>query len=199
MSLIIYGTSRSRALRVLWMATELGLEFDHEPLDWRDCRQNAAYRLVNPAGTIPSISDDGFVLAESLAINLYLAQKSGMLWPGNAKDQALTLQWTLWVATSLETAYTQWASHTYWLPEAARDAALAASAAVQMQGPLDHLERALARSEWLVGTAFSAADLNVASVISVVRRFEREKRPNLSNWLDRCCTRPAFQQAAKRP
>jgi glutathione S-transferase len=41
MSLTIYGTSRSRAARVLWMATELGLEFGHEALDWRDCKQSA--------------------------------------------------------------------------------------------------------------------------------------------------------------
>ena len=199
MSLTIFGTSRSRALRVLWMASELGLAFEHDPLDWRDCRQNSQYRLINPAGTIPSISDDGFVLAESLAINLYLAQKAGMLWPEGIKDQALVSQWTLWVATAIESAYTQWASHTYWLPEAARDASLAASAAAEMQAPLDHLESALARSEWLVGAAFSVADLNVASVISTVRRFEREKRPHLMNWLDRCCARPAFQHAVKLP
>jgi glutathione S-transferase len=199
MSLTIFGTSRSRALRVLWMASELGLAFEHHPLDWRDCRQNAQYRLINPAGTIPSISDDGFVLAESLAINVYLAQKAGMLWPEGMKDQALVSQWTLWVATAIESAYTQWASHTYWLPEAARDASLAASAAAEMQAPLDHLESALARSEWLVGAAFSVADLNVASVISTVRRFEREKRPHLMNWLDRCCARPAFQHAVKLP
>lgn len=199
MSLTIFGTSRSRALRVLWMASELGLAFEHDPLDWRDCRQNSQYRLINPAGTIPSISDDGFVLAESLAINLYLAQKAGMLWPEGMKDQALVSQWTLWVATAIESAYTQWASHTYWLPEAARDAPLAASAAAEMQAPLDHLESALARSEWLVGAAFSVADLNVASVISTVRRFEREKRPHLMNWLDRCCARPAFQHAVKLP
>ena len=199
MSLTIFGTSRSRASRVLWMASELGLAFEHDPLDWRDCRQNAPYRLINPAGTIPSISDDGFVLAESLAINLYLAQKAGMLWPEGIKDQALVFQWTLWVATAIESAYTQWACHTYWLPEAARDASLAASAAAEMQAPLDRLELALAGSEWLIGAAFSVADLNVASVVSAVRHFEREKRPHLMNWLDRCCARPAFQHAAELP
>ncbi|WP_297354585.1 glutathione S-transferase family protein [Paraburkholderia sp.] len=199
MPLTIFGTSRSRALRVLWMASELGLAFKHDPLDWRDCRQSAQYRLINPAGTIPSISDDGLVLAESLAINLYLAQRAGMLWPEGIKDQALVSQWTLWVATVIESAYTQWASHTYWLPEAARDASLAASSAAEMQAPLDRLELALVGSEWLVGAAFSVADLNVASVISMVRRFEREKRPHLMNWLDRCCARPAFQQAVKLP
>jgi len=181
------------------MATELGLEFEHEPLPWQACRNDARYRLINPAGTIPAISDNGFVLAESLAINIYLAQKAGPLWPSDPEDQAKVLQWTLWVATSLEAAYTQWASHTYWLPESVRDAAQANSAAADMQGPLNRLELALSESEWLVGATFSAADLNVASVIGFVRRFEREKRPRLANWLDRCNTRPAYQKALKLP
>jgi glutathione S-transferase len=199
MTLKIFGTSRSRASRVLWMATELGLEFEHDPLPWQTCRSDAAYRLINPAGTIPAIADDGFVLSESLAINIYLAQKAGTLWPSDPNEQAKVLQWTLWVATSLESAYTQWASHTHWLPEAARDPALGHAAAADMQEPLDYLELALSESEWLVGTTFSVADLNVASVIGFVRRFEREKRPHLANWLDRCNTRPAYQQAAKLP
>jgi glutathione S-transferase len=181
------------------MATELGLEFEHEALPWQTCRNDARYRLINPAGTIPAISDDGFVLAESLAINIYLAQKVGTLWPSDPKDQAKVLQWTLWVATSLESAYTQWASHTYWLPGSGRDEAQAKSAAADMQGPLDHLESALSESEWLVGATFSAADLNVASVIGFVRRFEREKRPHLATWLDRCNTRPAYQKASRLP
>lgn len=199
MSLTIFGTSRSRASRVLWMATELGLEFEHEPLPWQTCRNDARYLLINPAGTIPAISDNGFVLAESLAINIYLAQKAAKLWPTDPKDQTKVLQWTLWVATSLESAYAQWASHTYWLPESARDAAQANSAAADMQGPLDLLELTLSESEWLVGATFSAADLNVASVIGFVRQFEREKRPSLANWLDRCKMRSAYQKAAKLP
>jgi glutathione S-transferase len=181
------------------MATELGLEFEHEPLPWQTCRNDARYLSINPAGTIPAISDNGFVLAESLAINIYLAQKAAKLWPTDPKDQAKVLQWTLWVATSLESAYTKWASHTYWLPESARDAAQANSAAADMQGPLDLLELTLSESEWLVGATFSAADLNVASVIGFVRQFEREKRPNLVNWLDRCKMRSAYQKAAKLP
>lgn len=199
MSLTIYGTSRSRALRVLWMATELGLAFEHEPLHWKDCAHDARYLSLNPAGTIPAIADDGFVLAESLAINLYLAQKTGRLWPADLKQQASALQWTLWVATAIESAYTTWAAHTFWHAEPERDAQAAQTAAAAMQRPLDRLEAALAQSDWLVGSAFSVADLNVASVIGLLRRFEREKRPHLTDWLERCCTRPAFKTATKLP
>jgi len=198
-SLRIYGTSRSRTFRVLWAAKELGLEFDHIPLSWESCRNDAAYRSVNPQGTIPAISDEGFVLTESLAINLYLAQKAQRLWPDVASDQALALQWSLWAISSVEDAYTRWASHTHFLPESLRDVDVAEAAADALRRPLEHLNAHLANSDWMLGRHFSIADLNVASVIPLLHRFEADKRPHLSDWLNRCRARPAYHGAAALP
>jgi len=199
MPLTIYGTSRSRAFRVLWMATELELDFVHEPLSWQVCASHPPYLALNPSGTIPALDDNGFVLSESLAINLYLAQKAGQLWPSDLQQQARVHQWTLWVATTLETPYTEWAAHTYWSPEAAREPAVAAAAATRMRRPLDRLELALTQAPYLLGEHFSVADLNVVSVIAMVYKFEPEQRPALGDWLARCRARPAFRQAGKLP
>ncbi|OHX12607.1 hypothetical protein BI347_03135 [Chromobacterium sphagni] len=92
----IYGTVHSRTLRVLWMACELELDFVHHPLDWQRCGQDADYLALNPAGTIPALKDGDFVLAESLAINLYLAGREPRLWPQDEQRQALALQWSFW-------------------------------------------------------------------------------------------------------
>jgi len=76
--LTIYGTARSRTARVLWMAKELGLAFEHVPLMMGDAAlKQPPFLKVNPAGRVPAIDDNGFVMAESLAINLYLARKYG--------------------------------------------------------------------------------------------------------------------------
>ncbi len=78
MALTIYGSPRSRTMRVLWMAMELGLEYTHVPLAFDDPRlKEPDFLRINPAGAVPALMDDGFVLAESLAINLYLAKKYG--------------------------------------------------------------------------------------------------------------------------
>ena len=199
LSLQIYGTSRSRAFRVLWTVEELGLEFEHIPLSWKTCRSNERYRTINPSGTIPSICDDGFVLAESLAINLYLAQKAGRLWPATLADQALVLQWSFWVVASVEPAATRWASHTSFLPESLRDAVVAEAAAAELQDPLNRLEAHLSQSRWMLEGGFSLADLNVASVMVLVQNFERDIRPNIVEWLDRCSARPAFRLAQALP
>jgi len=84
--LTIYGVYRSRASRCIWLAHEIGLSFRHIPVmqadrldkpDASDAPLNTrspAFLAVNPNGRIPSIDDDGLVLQESLAINLYLVQ-----------------------------------------------------------------------------------------------------------------------------
>lgn len=84
MALKIYGAVRTRAFRVLWLAEELGLDYQRIPLETgpADARR-PDYLGVNPTGRLPAIDDDGFILWESLAINLYLARKhaTGTLCP----------------------------------------------------------------------------------------------------------------------
>lgn len=61
---------------------ELGLEYTHVPLAFDDPRlKEPDFLRINPAGAVPAIMDDGFALAESLAINLYLAKKYGTAGP----------------------------------------------------------------------------------------------------------------------
>ena len=62
------------------------------------------------------------------------------------------------------------------------------------------LERALAGREWLVGAAFTVADLNVAAVLSPSRsgRLDLTPYPRVAAWLARCYARPAAVAARTR-
>ena len=72
----IYGIARTRAFRALWMAKELGLDYEHIPVEIGDAgARTPEFLAINPNGRLPVIVDDGFVLFESLAITLYLAKK----------------------------------------------------------------------------------------------------------------------------
>jgi glutathione S-transferase len=82
----LYGIARTRAFRALWIAEELGLGYDHLPIEIGDAGARAPeFLAINPNGRLPFIDDGGFVMFESLAITLYLAKKhsAGKLYPGS--------------------------------------------------------------------------------------------------------------------
>jgi glutathione S-transferase len=190
MALIIHGSSRSRTMRVLWMAAEVGVEFEHVAVAFDDPKlKSPEFLALNPAGAIPTIEDDGFALPESLAINIYLAKRYGLgrLYPTALEDEAQVWRWSLWAQGQLE-------------PWVLRDAlllklraALAEHTAPMIAAALATLNRALAGRSWLVGGAFSVADLNVAAVLSPSRAEHLDLAPyqHVADWLARCYARPA--------
>lgn len=199
MGLTVYGTSHSRALRVLWMLEEIQHPYEQQPIGFETCAQDQSYLAINPAGTIPCIVDDGFVLAESLAINIYLSQKSQKLLPAISHCNALVTQWSLWAATSLEPHYMDWALHTVWLPKNLQNEAQAHAALSALQRPLKRLEEALQSSPFLLGNDFSVADLNAAGVISLLHDPLKQSHPTAHAWLERCLSRPAYLAAVNKP
>ncbi len=72
----IYGVPLSRAYRALWMANELGLDYENVPIHFADgSAKTAKYLAVNPNGRIPAIDDNGFKLWESMAIT-FISRRS---------------------------------------------------------------------------------------------------------------------------
>jgi glutathione S-transferase len=141
------------------------------------------------------------VLWESLAINLYLARRYDKgLWPRSIADEGRAYQWSVWAMTELEGPLLACAMHTLLLPKEQRDPAKAAEAQVQLAKPLGVLEAALAERNVLVGDAFSVADLNVASVLSLSRLavFDLSKWPRVNAWLGRCLERPAQKRVREK-
>ena len=104
----IYGVPRSRTFRTLWMAKELGLDYENIPIDFaNDGTRAPEYLRVNPNGHDPTIDDDGFILWESMAINLYLAKKYGRgdIYPILFEDEARAWQWSFWGMTEIEQTF----------------------------------------------------------------------------------------------
>jgi len=188
----IYGSTNSRGLRTVWMAAELGLDYDHK--DWlprSPDTQTANYRALNPNGRVPTIDDDGFILAESMAINLYLAKKHKKLYPADPQHEALAWQWSFWETDRLDRQIVTYVRNFVALPEAERKPELAAAAWKEVAPAFDVLETVLTKSEWLAGPAFSVADLNVAGALYRALSIDISKWPHFDAWLKRCWARPA--------
>ena len=196
----IYGVARSRAFRALWLAKELGLDYENIPIDMgKGETRSPDYLKINPNGHIPAIDDDGFVLWESMAINLYLAKRhgAGRLYPVRLEDEARAWQWSFWGMTEVERPVLTAMFHRALLPEDKRDAALADESERQLAAPLRVLDSAVAAAPYLMGEHFTVADLNVASILSWARpaRIDFTAFPKAADWTRRCAERPAARAA----
>jgi glutathione S-transferase len=195
----IYGVARSRAFRILWMAKELGLDYQHVKVDFASGEaREPGFLALNPNGQVPVIDDEGFILWESMAINLYLAKKygAGALYPTRLEDEARAWQWSFWGMTEVERPVLTAMMNRAVYPEEKRDKA-AADAAEQALRPLKVLDGDLGRSPNLLGESFTVADLNVASILAWARpaQIDMSAVPKVAEWLKNCAERPAARAA----
>src|SRR5262252_3880275 len=193
-NLRIYGIARTRAFRALWMAKELGLDYEHLPIEIGPAgARKREYLAINPNGRLPAIEDEDFILWESQAITLYLAKKHspGRLYPATLAGEAKAWQWSLWAANEVERAVNIWSLHAVRLPPEDRDPQKLADALAVVAAPFRVLDGALAKQPYLLGNGFTVADLNVAAVISRAIDMDLSAVPHLAAWLHRCLDRPA--------
>src|SRR5262245_29588270 len=188
----IYGVARTRAFCALWMAEELGLDYEHVPLEIGAAgARKQDYLALNPNGRLPAIDEDGFVLWESLAITLYLAKRHGRFYPASLEGEAKAWQWSFWAVQEVDRGVNIWSLHAVRLPPEDRDPHRLAEALKVIEAPFKVLDGALARSRYLVGDEFTVADLNVCAVTSRAIDMEMSATPRVGDWLKRCLDRPA--------
>ncbi len=194
----LYGTPISRAMRSIWAAEEVGVDYELIPTSFLEESKTPEYLAINPNGRIPALVDGDLVLFESMAINLYLAKTYGdKLYPNNAHDEARAIQWTIWGMTELEPHLIPMVLHKVFLPEDQRDSAVVSNAEDAVERPLGVLDAHLSDREYLLGGDFTIADLNVAGALSVANfaNFDISKFENAARWMSRCTGRPSFERA----
>jgi len=192
----LYGSAKSRALRNLWLLGELDVPYDHKDyLPGSPETRTPEFRALNPNGRIPVIDDDGFVLSESMAINLYLAKRhASPLYPRDAGNEALALQWSFWQTDRIDRQIVNYFMHAKVLPEADRKPEIAQACWKEAVEAFEVLETALGKAAWLAGPTFSIADLNVAGALYRALFLDLSKWAHLQTWLTQCWARPAAKR-----
>jgi glutathione S-transferase len=201
MTLKIYGIGASRAMRCMWLADELAIPFQQIELAWGESgTKSAAFKKINPMGEVPAIEDDGFVLWESLAINLYLAKKQGgPLAPATLQEDALMTMWSFWAATAIEPRAIEVYYNRVFYPPAERNEAAVQASLKSLAEPLSVLDQRLAGGH-LVGGRFTVADLNVAAIVFYLTAVPEalDPYPRVMSWFQAIAQRPAWKAAIKR-
>jgi glutathione S-transferase len=149
------------------------------------------YRKVNPFGRVPFIVEDGFGLGESNAILLYLSRGSKLL-PAAAREQALVQQWMFFEQNQVELSIG--------LPRVWKKFGVEQHAAVfehhapRAVASLKVLERHLGGRDWLVGDAYSVADISLFAYTHLApdAGHDLKQFPNLSAWLQRFRQQPGW-------
>jgi len=194
----LYGNLRSRAMRCLWMLEETGQPYQLIEKSTRaDDLQTAEYTRLNPNARIPTLVDGDVTLWESMAINIYLAQKyDGPVHLAGPETLGLAAQWSFWAVLELEELLLGLLEHRAVLPEFARDPSRVERNELLLRRPLSVLNDRLTRQEYLAGDSFTVADLNVAAILAWGRmaRLDLSGFSEAARWLDACLARPAYRR-----
>jgi glutathione S-transferase len=184
---------------------EIGAPFELVFVD----RANAAhkspeYLKLNPNGQIPVLVDGGFVLYETAAICLYLADRfpdRALAPPLQTPERAHFYQWLIWCTNTLQAML----MHYFYPKRMVNDGDEAAATQVERHAEvragamLDRLDQQLAShgGDWLLGSTFSAVDPFALMLCRWTRNFARPARslPHLAPYLQRMLARPAVQRA----
>ena len=198
----LYGNSRSRAMRCLWMLEEMGKPYQLiEKSTHADDLQSSEYLRLNPNARIPTLVDGDLVLWESMAINLYLAQKyKGPMHCPGPEVLGLAAQWSFWAMLETEALLLDLLQHRAVLPEFARGPSYAERDELLLKKPLGVLNGALVGRDYLVGNSFTVADLNVASILvwGKMARLNLSNHREVARWFDTCLARPAYGRVRER-
>jgi glutathione S-transferase len=185
-----------RDLRVRWALEEAGLPYQTKLIGPAD-QQSVAYLSMQPFGQVPVYEEDGFVLFESGAIVLHIAERCEALMPNEQLARARTKTWMFAALNSVEQFVQMlaeidlFAGGQEWA-KLRRPTVLAATTA-----RLSTLTQWLEGREYLEGR-FTAADLLMTTVLRILRHTDIVSGfPTLRDYQLRCEARPAFQKALR--
>jgi glutathione S-transferase len=191
----LYELSFTRSIRARWTLQELGVDFEAISVNlFAGEAQRPEFLQLNPAAKIPVLVDGDFVLTESAAIVLYLAEKAGKLHADDLRARTRVTQWCFAAVATLAPTFIAMDLAGMFDPD---------KAALQLHAQLPklagrwlaHLDRQLGSREWIAAGEFTVADLLLACVLRSVRKTDLMlPHPAVKAFYDRCMARPAWQR-----
>ena len=201
----VYAFSTPNSVRVPVALEEMGIAYELKPVNVRKGEQkDASFLLLNANGKVPVLVDpdgpdgDRFVLTESTAILIYLAEKSGKLLPAKGSTRARVFEQLSFQISGIGPAFGQLGYFLKQAPEPVPSAVARFSA--EAQRVMKVFDGVLARSEFAAGDEFTIADVSHFGWLWR-RQFadiELQAFPNVRRWYDAVAARPAVEKAVAR-
>jgi GST-like protein len=207
----LYSINSPNGVKVSIMLEEVGLPYEpHLVVIGDDESWTPEFLSLNPNGKIPAIIDpngpDGrpIGLFESGAILVYLADKTGMLLPDDARRYE-TIQWVLWQVGHVGPFFGQVGFFHKFAGREWEDKRPLKHFADESKRLLGVLENRLDGREWVMGD-YSIADIALLGwVRNLIGYYEAgplvdfASLKNVPAWLERGLARPAVQRGLSIP
>jgi glutathione S-transferase len=191
----IYATPLSaNGRKVLAVCRQLGLSVEtHDVNVYRGEGRLPQYLAINPSGKIPTLVDGEFVLSESNAILLYLAEAHGenRLWSSDSKQRGRIAQWLFWESAHWQPTLIAFLSalvgHRLLPERIPRPQHAPDWRSALVQPILNTLETGLSADAYLTGPTPTIADFAVAGMTTYFRAalFPFQRFPKIANWYAR--------------
>ena len=188
-----FAQGQVRDLRARWALEEAGLPYKTRLLGQGD-QDTPEYRALQPFGQVPVLEEDGFVLFETGAIVLYVAERSETLLPKEPRARARATQWVISALNSIEPFVMNVALIELFYANEEWGKQRLPGATEFMNKRTSALSKALGDKPYLDGDRFSVGDLMMSTVLRILPEItENDKR--LADYVARCTARPAFKRA----
>ena len=199
----LFNYPNTRGLRVTWMLEELGADYEFKLVPFGANRfASEDYLNINPAGKVPALREGDMTLTESAAIVTYLGDRfpdKKLVPPAGTAARAQYDQWCYFVLTELEQPLWTKGKHTFILPSDKRVPAVIETAQWEFQRALNILSRGLDGNRYILGDAFSAADILIGQTLLWARVAKQPvEQQNINDYAERILARDALQQARAR-
>ncbi len=187
--LIIYGSDLSSpSNKVRFTANALGLQYDFKRVSLKDGEnRKPEYLKLHPAGKIPVIIDDGFILFESDAICQYLADKNNSpLYPKDLKQRALINQWMYFMSIHVAGALSKVVFNRVFAPviKVEVDERSIQDGLNFLSRFLPVVDNQLAKNPYLAGKDLTLADIDLLASLdpAEVANVDITPYPNITKW-----------------
>ena len=196
----VYFAPKTRAVRVVWLLEELGLDYEIETFALGDPKMRSPdYLTVHPMGRVPALEDGGDVIFESGAIVQYVLARHGggrMVPDVASEDFAPYLQWLHYAEGMIMPPVNTIVVETILLPPERRNQTNVDRATKLLSRMLTAVEQRMEGRAYLAGD-FSGADIMCGHACMAAARLGADltDRPALTNYIDRLQTRPALAKA----
>ena len=181
--------------KVVWTAQELGLDFQRTEAGGAfGLVKTPDYVRLNPNCLVPVIEDDGFVLWESNAIVRYLcASRGSALYPSDLRLRFDAERWMDWQQTTVNPASRAGFWQLIRTPPAQQNPVVIAESNAAVEALMATLDAHLAGRSFMVGEAFSMADIPLALEVHRWHGLPQARlsRPNIERWYGALQARPA--------